>query len=132
MPNTFLLKIVTPTHDVYNGEVQKVFLKNAGGNLEILANHAEMITSTIPSIVKINNAEGEVEEVFVSTAIVNVDSDGLTICSDAAEKQEDIDFERAEKAKVRAERRLKESNKYNKERAELALLRAVERIKLKK
>ncbi|GAA0078874.1 F0F1 ATP synthase subunit epsilon [Clostridium sp. CTA-5] len=131
MANTFLLKIVTPTDGVYNGEVEKVFLKNTSGNLEILANHAEMITSTIPSVIKIKNAEGKTEEIFVATAIASVDSNGVTICSDAAEKPDEIDLERAEKAKERAEKRL-EDNNYNKHRAELALMRAVERIKLKR
>ena len=40
MANTFLLKIITPDHEVYNGEVEKVFLKNADGDFEVLANHA--------------------------------------------------------------------------------------------
>ena len=39
MANTFLLKIITPSHEVFNGEVQKVFLRNSDGSFEILANH---------------------------------------------------------------------------------------------
>ena len=107
MANTFLLKIVTPSHDVYNGEVQKIFLKNADGQLEILANHEKMIMSTVPYVSSFVDSNGESKELFISTSIVKVSKDEVVICSDAAEFAEDIDFERAEAAKNRAEERLK-------------------------
>ena len=44
MANTFLLTVTTPNREVYNGEVEKVFLKNAEGDFEVLANHENMIT----------------------------------------------------------------------------------------
>mgnify|MGYP000549783699 CR=1 FL=1 len=132
MASTFLLKIVTPSHDVYNGEVEKVFLKNAYGDLEILANHENMITSTVPCIAKFKDAKGNDEELFISTATAHVSKEGMIICSDAAEFESDIDEERAKQAMERAEKRLNEADKYNKERAESALLRAKERLALKK
>lgn len=132
MANTFLLKIVTPSHDVYNGEVQKIFLKNADGQLEILANHEKMIMSTVPYVSSFIDSNGENKELFISTAIVKVSKDEVVICSDAAEFAEDIDFERAEAAKKRAEERLKSPDIYDKELDKLSYLRAVERLKLKK
>ena len=85
MANTFLLKIITPGHDVYNGEVEELILKNADGLVTILANHAKLITSTVPSIVKFKDAQGNVNDIFISTAIVNVSDNEVTISSDAAE-----------------------------------------------
>ena len=53
----------------------------------------------------------------------------LTVVSDAAERAADIDVTRAESAKERAERRLaEESSVRDVERAQVALLRAVNRI----
>ncbi|AGX41539.1 ATP synthase F1 subunit epsilon [Clostridium saccharobutylicum] len=132
MANTFLLKIITPGHDVYNGEVEELILKNADGLVTILANHAKLITSTVPSIVKFKDAQGNVNDLFISTAIVNVSDNEVTISSDAAEFAKDIDFERAEEARGRAEGRLKDIDKYDKKRAQLALIRATERLRLKK
>ena len=37
MANSFLLKIVTPSHDVYEGMVQRVFLKNSDGEFEAVS-----------------------------------------------------------------------------------------------
>lgn len=132
MANTFLLKIITPSHEVFNGEVQKVFLRNSDGSFEILANHESMITNTVPSIMKFIDKDGKENELFVSTSIVNINNNELAICSDAAEFESEIDEQRALKAKERAERRLKEPEKYNKQRAEAALIRAKERILLKR
>lgn len=132
MASTFLLKIITPNKDVYEGQVEKVFLKNDDGELEVLANHENMITSTIPSVTKFIDGQGVTKELFISTAVVNVTKNVMTICSDAAEFPEEIDFIRAEKAKERAAEKLKEPDKYDKVRDQLSILRACERLKLRK
>jgi F-type H+-transporting ATPase subunit epsilon len=132
MASTFLLKIITPNHEVYNNKVQKVFLKSVDGGFEVLANHENMIASTIPCIAKIKDSEGIEAELFISTSIVHVIRNEMIICSDAAEFECDIDEQRAKKAMKRATKRLEEANRYNIHRAESALLRAKQRLKLKK
>lgn len=132
MASTFLLKIITPGHEVYNGEVEKVFLKNADGDFEVLANHENMIASTIPCIAKFKDSQGIEDELFISTSIVHVTENQMTICSDAAEFEVDIDEARAEQAKIRAENRIKNADGHNRQRIQSALLRAKERLKLKK
>jgi F-type H+-transporting ATPase subunit epsilon len=132
MANTFLLKIITPGHDVYNGEVEKITLKSVDGEFQILAHHQNMLASTVPCIATFKDAKGNDEELFISKSIVQINNNEVTISSDAAEFEEDIDEARAEEALSRAENRLKESGVYNKQRAESALLRAKERLKLKK
>lgn len=91
-----------------------------------------MITSTIPSVTKFIDGQGVTKELFISTAVVNVTKNVMTICSDAAEFPEEIDFIRAEKAKERAAEKLKEPDKYDKVRDQLSILRACERLKLRK
>ena len=131
MANSFLLKIVTPSHDVFEGPVQRVFLKNVDGEFEILANHENMITSTVPNAARFVDDKGEERKLFISTAIVNVIKGEVVVCSDAAEFAADIDFERAEKAKKRAEEKMKSPENFDMDRVKLALLRATERLKLK-
>lgn len=132
MASTFLLKIITPSHEVYNGEVEKVFLKNADGDFEVLANHENMIASTIPCVAKFIDSKGNEEELFISTSIVHITRSEMTICSDAAEFEEDIDEERAKESMIRAKKRLEQADKYNIDRAQSALLRAKQRLVLKK
>lgn len=132
MANTFLLRIVTPSHVVYTGDVQKILLRSSDGQFEILANHERMITSTVPYVSTFVDKDGNKKELFISTSVVKVASDEVVICSDAAEFEDEIDFKRAEAAKNRAEERLKSQEIYDIELEKLALLRAVERLKLKK
>jgi len=132
MANTFLLTVTTPSRDVYSGEVEKVFLKSAEGNFEVLANHENMIASTVPCIARFIDAKGAEDELFISVSIVHVSENKMTICSDAAEFEADIDEQRANEAMQRAKKRLEEADKYNKDRAESALFRATQRLKLKK
>ena len=132
MANTFLLTVTTPSHEVYNGEVEKVFLKNTDGDFEVLANHENMIASTVPCIAKFKDAKGVDDELFISASIVHISENKMTICSDAAEFEEDIDEERAQEAMQRAKKRLEAADKFNKFRAESALHRATQRLKLKK
>ncbi|WP_297422903.1 ATP synthase F1 subunit epsilon [Clostridium sp.] len=132
MANTFLLKIITPDREVYNGEIEKITLKTADGEFQVLANHADMISSTIPHIAKFIDDKGVEHEIFISKALTQVSNNEMIIGSDAAEFEEDIDEARAEQARERAESRLREAGLYNKERAEAALLRAKQRLLLKK
>lgn len=132
MASTFLLKIITPDHEVYNTEVEKVFLKNVDGDFEVLASHENMISSTVPCIAKFKDSKGVEDQLFISTSIVHITANEMTICSDAAEFEEDIDEKRAEESMKRAKKRLEKADRYSKERAESALIRATQRLVLKK
>lgn len=132
MANTFLLKIITPNREVYNGEVEKISLNAVDGGFEVYANHENMIASTIPCIARFKDDKGNEEELFISKSLVQINNNEMVISSDAAEFEEDIDEERAEEAMKRAQSRLKDPDKYNKGRAQASLSRAKQRLLLKK
>lgn len=131
MADTFELNIVTPMKDVYNGKVKKLFLNGSSGNFEILPHHTSMIAATVPSVVRFEDEEGKIVKLFVSSGIVNVEKETVSLSSDAAEFPKDIDFKRAEKARDRALKKLEEPDKYDVKLLKAALLRANERLKLK-
>ncbi|MGG7176919.1 ATP synthase F1 subunit epsilon [Clostridium paraputrificum] len=132
MAKTFKVKILTPSRVVIEEEAEKVFTSTINGNVEFLAGHAPIILSTIPCITIIEGSNGEKKEIFTSKGVINVKNNELTFCSDAAELPEEIDLARAESAKERAEKRIKESSKFDVERARAALVRAMVRMDLKK
>ena len=66
-----------------------------------------MITSTVPYITRFLDDKGTEQKLFISSAIVYVSDGNVTVCTDAAEFPEDIDFDRAEKAKDREKKNLK-------------------------
>lgn len=132
MAKTFRLKVITPSKMVINEEVEKVFVKTVNGIVEFLPNHAPIIMSTVPSVTVYYDKEGNKKELFTSRGVINLNNNEIMFCSDAAEFAEEIDLDRAEKAKERAENRIKESSKFDVARAQAALARAMVRIDLKK
>ena len=131
MAETLKVKIITLNKIVTEENVTKIFLKDRAGSLEIMAGHAPMILSTVPNITLLEKSDGSKTELFTSKGVINVSNNEVTFCCDAAETREEIDLNRAKKAKERAEGRIKNPSSYDVERAKLALSRAILRIGFK-
>jgi F-type H+-transporting ATPase subunit epsilon len=128
----FPLEIVNPDRLFFEGEVEMVIVKGAEGDLAILKNRAPIVTPL--SIGKVRIKQDGVEKVAtVNGGYIKVTKEKTVIITDACEWPDEIDVERAEKAKERAEKRLKERSKgVDIDRAELALKRAINRIEVSK
>lgn len=130
--NKFKLTITTPERVLISGEVTRVLCKNALGEFEILAGHQPYITATTPTVTRVDDENGESKYLFTSTGLIKVQDNEVTFCVDSAEWPEEIDQARALESKQRAEERLKnKADEIDVKRAELALARAMFRLKLK-
>jgi len=131
MAKTFKLKILSLEKVVLEEDVEKMFTKTASGDVEFLCDHAPIIISTIPCVTVIIDKDGNKIEMAVSKGVINMNNNELTFCLDAAEVEDEIDLERAKAAKERAQERIKDSVKYDVDRAKLSLARALTRINFK-
>ena len=95
MAKTFKLKILSLEKVVLEEEVEKVFVKTAGGDVEILCDHAPIIVSTIPCVTVIIDKDGNKIEIATSKGVINMVNNELTFCLDSAELAEEIDLDRA-------------------------------------
>lgn len=122
------LKIVTPDRVFFQGEIISVTVRGVEGDFTILRNHAPFVTVIQISKMKIRTEE-ESRIAAISGGYITVKDNDIVIMSDACEWADEIDMERAEHAKQRAEKRL-ESVKGEKDvlNAELALKRALNRL----
>lgn len=127
MSNTFKITIVSQGKKPIEIEGEALITSTNDGQIEFRANHAPIIVSTIPATTTIIN-DGNKEKLFTSFGIVYVKDNELKFCCDTAERASDIDRDRALKSKERAEKRLKEDNDIDIERAKRALARANARI----
>jgi F-type H+-transporting ATPase subunit epsilon len=128
---TIKVSIVTPNGPVYESDVEMVSTKAQSGELGILPGHIPMVAPLAIGVVRLKEPGRKDQElVSVSGGFLEVRPDKVTILAQAAEKAEDIDVERALKAKERAEQRMKEQKVEDIDfrRAELALQRAVNRL----
>jgi len=126
---TLTVSIVTPDGPVYESDVEMVSTKAKSGELGILPGHIPMVAPLEIGAVRLMK-DGNTELVAVSGGFLEVRPEKVTILAQAAEKSNEIDVERALKAKERAEKRLHETKQENIDfkRAELALRRAMNRI----
>ena len=131
MAEMFQLKIITPDQKFYEGEASMVELTTTEGNVGIYKHHIPMTSVVAPGVLTIHEADQERKAALMS-GFMEVLPESVTIMAEVAEWPEEIDVNRANEAKIRAERRLKEnSSEINMKRAELALKRALVRLEVK-
>ena len=100
--NTLFASIVTPNGKVYEGDVNMVSVRATSGDMGILPNHMPLVAPLKISSVKLKHLESD-EYVAVSGGFIEVRRDSVTILTESAERKEDIDVERAQRAKEEAE-----------------------------
>ena len=131
MANTFHLKIVTVDGLAYEGDVQRLTFRSIHGDLAILARHINYCTA-----VGMGTARGLMEDGTERTAacisgMCSMLDNECHLLPTTWEWSEDIDIERAEAARDRAEQQLREAAALSEEariRTESKLYRALVRI----
>ena len=124
------LDIVTAERVVYSEEVDAVIAPGAEGQLGILPHHAPLMTILDAGELVVRRGSEE-ESLAISGGFLEVRPDRVIVLADQAERAEDIDIERAEAAKTRAEERLKERGVtpgLDEARIEASLRRALARL----
>lgn len=132
MAEMFDVKIITPDRVFYEGQVSMVEMKTSEGEIGIYKNHIPMTCIIEPGVLRLYEAESE-KQAAVHAGFVEILQDTVTVLAEIAEWPEEIDKNRAQEAKVRAERRLSSSDpEINIARAEIALRKANVRLSLTK
>jgi F-type H+-transporting ATPase subunit epsilon len=128
LPEHIHLEIVTPERQLFSGSVDEVTLPSSQGYLGILPGHAPLLAEL--GIGEISYKTGErTEYFFCSWGFVEVLPERVVVLAQQAEPASEIDVNRAEQAKSRAEKRLVSKDPgVDFARAELSLLRSISRI----
>ncbi|MGA1369711.1 MAG: F0F1 ATP synthase subunit epsilon [Blastocatellia bacterium] len=130
MAEKLTLEVITPERRVLSQAVDEVVVPGMDGELGILPDHTPLI-SRLQTGVLTFRAGTERQLLHVSGGFVEVLPGHVSVLSDVAERPEEIDLERAQRARERAERRLATLGEdIDFRRAELKLQRAMIRIQL--
>jgi F-type H+-transporting ATPase subunit epsilon len=121
---TFAVEIVTPESKLLEGDARAVVLRSSDGELTVLDGHTPIITDVLAGPVRVERDEGEVVRLAVHGGFMQVEtgvaetddhasgagafSTRVTLLAGVAERAEDIDVARAERARVEAQTRLEE------------------------
>ena len=109
MADLFKLHVITPERRFYDGEASMVELTTTEGDIGVYRNHIPLTAIVAPGVLKIHE-EGEVKEAALISGFIEILPERITIMAEVAEWPDEIDANRAEEARIRAERRLKEES----------------------
>ncbi|MDH3268506.1 MAG: F0F1 ATP synthase subunit epsilon [Ignavibacteria bacterium] len=123
------LEIITPEKPIFKDQIEAVTIPGTLGSFQILKDHAPLISSFEVGVIKVKK---DTAETYYSTSggTIEVNQNKVLVLADSIEKVVDIDKDRAEEAKKRAEERLrkKKEESTDEARARVALNRALNRL----
>lgn len=125
-----LCEIVSQDRIVFQGEVDIVVVPGSEGVMGILPNHSPLLSTLQYGIITVRSHNQE-EFFTVAGGVVEVTGNRVTILANAAENVDEINVQRAEAARQRAEGLLKaagEAREEDQAALQLALKRSTLRI----
>ncbi|MFQ5934266.1 MAG: F0F1 ATP synthase subunit epsilon [Dehalococcoidia bacterium] len=131
MAEKIRLRLVTPSRLLLDQEVDEVTVPGALGELGVLPNHITFLTTL--EIGEMSYKDGpERTSLALSGGYAEVLNNEMAVLANTAEYADEIDLERATSARMRAEKKMEELNREDKEfiATELALRRALIRIQV--
>ncbi len=130
MPGTFNLEIVTPERKFFQEEVEMLVLKTPDGEMGVLKGHIPMVTTVSIGPARILH-EGQWKQAVLTTGFMEIGRSSTVILVDTAEWPHEIDINRAQEARRRAEERLhRKLSRIEYQRSQAALSRALARLKI--
>jgi len=132
MSDTFYVEILTPNRKFFWGDVESVVLNTPSGEIGILKDHMPMVALVDVGIIKVKKNADWVEAVL-GQGFMEVSQNKVVILVDSAEWPDEIDINRANAAKERAQERiLRRANKTEYIQSKAALARAMARLAARK
>jgi F-type H+-transporting ATPase subunit epsilon len=131
MADQLTLEIVTPERMTFRGIVEEVTIPGTEGEFGVLRGHASLLSSVDVGELSFTQDQKKIRYA-VNTGYAEVTSSKVTVLVETAERADQIDLERARRAKEKAEEKMAKLSKDDAEfeRNRLALMRAVTRINI--
>ncbi|HEX7319772.1 MAG TPA: F0F1 ATP synthase subunit epsilon [bacterium] len=105
----FKLEIVTPERLMFSDDIDVLTTPTTQGEISIMAHHVPLVTMIAPGEIKIKKNK-EISFMTVTGGFIQVAMNKVTLLADAAERAEEIDVDRAERARERARKMLAEKH----------------------
>ena len=124
----FVLNITASSGEFFQGECESLTLPTADGQYGVQAGHSPVLVALEMGIMQFT-VNGETRNVLVGDGIAEVTPAYVVLLVDSAERPEDIDKNRAEAARIRAEERLQHKQSMHEYyQSKIALNRAMQRL----
>ena len=124
------LEVISPDEIFWDDEVDTAVVRTIEGDVGLMSDHLPLVSPLAVGRIKIIQ-NGKAREASCAEGVVKVRGDNALVITEAVEWVDEIDIERAKKAKERAEKRLStKKNDVDLDRASIAMTKALNRIKL--
>ena len=133
MAATLKLEILTPEAKIFEGEVERVLLPGAEGDMEILPQHETLITELKAGELHFM-LKGQMQVLAIGEGFAEITGHHVGVLTDGAVSEKDIDEHAAEAAVKRAEELLKDASLKGEEleATQAALARSLAQIHVKR
>ncbi len=131
MARKFKVSVLAPDRVFFDGETELMILTGTEGMFGVMYDRQPSVVPLAIGSIKLKNDDGTYSVAASGSGLFTMRDSEATVLIDSAEWIDEIDLDRAAEAKKRAEERLSKSNEgIDFIRAEAALRRAINRIKL--
>ncbi|KAF4516672.1 hypothetical protein B566_EDAN003420 [Ephemera danica] len=122
--------VVSAEESIFSGNVEFAVFPGEAGELGILPRHTPLLTRIKPGTIRLKlQGQNELELVYVSGGMLEVQPDMITVLADTAIRAHDLDEAKALEAKKRAEEVLaNRSTEINYASAEAELAQAIAQL----
>ena len=117
--SSFRLQIVTPDGSLFDGQAEALRLRTSEGYVSIRAGHVDYIAALDVGMVTVTK-DGTTRDAACGGGFISVEKGEVRLVATTFEYADEIDVERAESAKKRAEERLAQAQ----EERDIALAKA--------
>lgn len=131
--NVFTLSILAADRPFFIGECQSLILPTPQGQFGVLAHHSNTIAAVVPGQMEYMLPDGQTRTAAVSSGMIKIENNEVLVLVDSAERPEDIDISRAQRAADEAREQLLQKKSLMEYRtAQTSLARALNRLKIGK
>lgn len=104
------LEIVSPDKQVFSGHIKSITVPGTKGRFQVLKNHAPIISTFEIGLIKVEMFDKSSKYFATAGGTIEVLNNKILVLADSIESSDEIDLDRAFKAKERAEKRLSEKS----------------------
>jgi|TARA_B100000470_G_C19774330_1_gene384592 F-type H+-transporting ATPase subunit epsilon len=108
--NKIRLEIVSAEEELFSDDVEMVFAPGIMGELGITPKHTPLITTLKAGDVRAQLSASDTKIFFVSGGLLEIQPNTVTILSDTAIREDDLDEERAKQAEENAKKAMENSS----------------------
>ena len=110
-----LFKLVTPERILFEEEVVSATLPSESGEITVLNNHVPIVSNLVAGVAELKRPDGSVEDVALSSGVIKVGNNTITVLAETAERGDELDLKVIEEARKKAEKLMNETVSDNEE-----------------